>query len=98
MTASGAQHAFVYSFGMMHDLNLYIPTSANINLIDAVGVNASGRIVAYGTDASGQMDEFLLTPQGSVAPVPEPSTLAVFGLMIAAVALRQVRSRRAVKI
>jgi probable HAF family extracellular repeat protein len=97
-TAGGAQHAFVYSNGTMQDLNLLIPSSANIHLVDAVGIDGSGRIVAYGTDASGQMDEFLLTPEASASPVPEPSTLTVFGLMIAAVAVRQIRSRHAVKI
>jgi probable HAF family extracellular repeat protein len=91
-TASGAQHAFVYSNGTMQDLNLLIPSSANINLTSAVGIDASGRIVAYGTDASGQTDEFLLTPL--ISPVPEPSTLAVFSLMIAALAARRIRSGR----
>jgi probable HAF family extracellular repeat protein len=96
-TASGAQHAFLYSNGTMQDLNLLIPNSANINLIDAVGIDGSGRIVAYGTDSSGQMDEFLLTPQGSEVPAPEPSTLAVFGLMLAAAAAHHVRSRHPAK-
>jgi probable HAF family extracellular repeat protein len=96
-TADGAQHAFVYSNGTMQDLNLLIPTSANINLIDAVGIDASGQIVAYGTDSSGQMDEFLLTPQGVEVPAPEPSTLAVFGLMIAAAAAHHIRSRHPAK-
>ncbi len=90
--ASGAQHAFVYSNGMMQDLNLLIPTSANITLISAVGIDGSGRIVAFGTGSSGQTDEFLLTPV--VSPVPEPSTLAVFGLMMAALAARRVNSGR----
>ncbi len=94
-TASGAQHAFVYSNGTMQDLNLLVPTSANITLVDAVGIDGSGRVVAYGTDSSGQMDEFLLTPDAS--SVPEPSTLAVFGLMMAAMAVHHVRSRHAAR-
>ena len=89
-TASGVQHAFLYSNGTMQDLNSMIPTSANITLTTAVGIDGSGRIVGYGTDSSGQMDEFLLTPLE--APVPEPSTLAVFGLVIAAMAAHRIRS------
>ena len=91
-TSTGARHAFLYSNGAMQDLNLLIPTSANVHLIDAVGIDGSGRIVAYGTDSSGQTDEFLLTPLE--APVPEPSTLAIFGLVIAALAAQGIRSRR----
>ena len=76
----------------MQDLNAMIPTSANITLVDAVGIDGSGRIVAYGTDSSGQTDEFLLTPLE--APVPEPSTLVIFGLVIAAMAARRIRSHQ----
>jgi probable HAF family extracellular repeat protein len=90
-TASGAQHAFLYSNGTMQDLNRLIPPLSGITLTSAVGIDGSGRIVAYGTNASGQTEEFLLTPLEAL--VPEPSTLAVFGLVILALAARQVRSR-----
>jgi probable HAF family extracellular repeat protein len=89
-TTSGAQHAFLYSNGTMQDLNLLIPPISGITLTSAVGIDGSGRIVAYGTDSSGQTQEFLLTP----AAIPEPSTLAVFGLMIVAFAAHQARSHR----
>jgi probable HAF family extracellular repeat protein len=89
--ASGAQHAFLYTNGTMQDLNLLIPPVSGITLTSAVGIDSSGRIVAYGTNASGQTEEFLLTPLE--APVPEPSALAVFGLVIFALAARQVRWR-----
>jgi probable HAF family extracellular repeat protein len=79
--ASGAQHAFLYSNGTMQDLNLLIPPLSGITLTRAVGIDSAGEIVAYGTDASGQTNEYLLTPLES--PVPEPSTLAVFAVMIA---------------
>ncbi len=91
-TAGGAQHAFLWVNGQMQDLNLMIPPTSGIKLIDAVGIDASGRIAAYGTDASGQMDEFLLTPQ--VTPAPEPSTILVFGAALAALAVRQYTRRR----
>jgi probable HAF family extracellular repeat protein len=90
--ASGAQHAFLYANGKMQDLNLLIPPVSGITLISAVGIDGSGRIVAYGTGASGQTEEFLLTPLE--APVPEPSTLAVFGLVILTFAARQAHARR----
>ena len=79
--ASGAQHAFLYSNGTMQDLNLLIPPLSGITLSSAVGIDSAGEIVAFGTDASGQSNEYLLTPVASV--VPEPSTLAVFTVMIA---------------
>jgi probable HAF family extracellular repeat protein len=89
--ASGAQHAFLYSNGAMQDLNLLISPFWGITLTSAVGIDGSGRILAYGTASSGQTEEFLLAPLE--APVPEPCTLAVFGLVILVLAARQVRSR-----
>ena len=82
--ASGAQHAFLYSNGTMQDLNLLIPPLPGITLTSAVGIDAAGEIVAFGTDASGQTNEYFLTPLESA--VPEPSSLAIMGLMIVAVA------------
>jgi probable HAF family extracellular repeat protein len=90
-TASGAQHAFLFSNGTMHDLNLVIPPASGITLNSAVGIDAAGDIVAYGTNASGQSHEYLLAPAES--PVPEPGSLAVMTLAIAALAVRQVRHR-----
>jgi probable HAF family extracellular repeat protein len=89
--ASGAQHAFLHSNGTMQDLNLLIPPISGITLITAVGIDDSGRIAAYGTDSSGRTEEFLLTP----AAVPEPSSLAIFGLVILGFIARHRRSRRA---
>jgi probable HAF family extracellular repeat protein len=87
--ASGALHAFLYTGGTIHDLNLLIPPLSGVTLTSAVGIDAAGAIVAYGTNASGQTHEYLLTPAES--PVPEPSSLAVMSLAIAAVAIRQIR-------
>ena len=78
--ANGAQHAFLYSNGSMQDLNLLDPATSGITLGDAVGIDSAGEIVAYGTNASGQMHEYLLTP--AEVPVPEPSMLAVMSLII----------------
>ncbi len=93
--ANGDSHAFLYANGTMEDLNLLIAPLSGITLTSAVGIDAAGEIVAYGTDASGQSHEYLLTP--AEAPVPEPSTLAVMGLMIIAMAARQARARSATR-
>ena len=90
--ASGAAHAFLYSNGSMQDLNLLIPSSAGITLTSAVGIDAEGDIIAYGTDAAGESHEYLLTPAES--PVPEPSSLAVMASMVVALAIYQRQSRR----
>ncbi len=75
----------------MQDLNLLIPPLSGTTLIDAVGIDSAGEIAAYGTNAAGQMHEYLLTP--AELPVPEPSTLAVMSLMILALAARHARER-----
>jgi probable HAF family extracellular repeat protein len=90
-TVSGALHAFLYSNGSMQDLNLLIPPLSGITLTSAGGIDAAGDIVAYGTNSSGQTHEYLLTPAES--PVPEPSSLAVMTLAIAALAVCQRRRR-----
>ena len=45
----------------------------------AVGIDSAGDIVAYGTNSSAQMQEYLLTP--AEVPAPEPGTLAIWGLI-----------------
>ena len=89
--ASGAAHAFLYTAGSMQDLNSLIPPSSGIVLTSAVGIDAAGEIIAYGTDAGGQSHEYLLTPTES--PVPEPGSLAVVTSMFVALAVRRARLR-----
>ena len=80
----------------MQDLNSLIPSSSGFVLTSAVGIDSAGEIVAYGTNSSGQTNEYLLAPPLAVAlaPVPEPGTLAVMSLMIVALAARHARVRR----
>lgn len=66
-TASGAEHAFLYSDGSMNDLNNLISNDSGWVLIQADAINDSGQIVGDGT-IDGNHHAFLLTP------VPEPST------------------------
>ena len=64
LKANGVQHAFLYSNGSMQDLNLLVPPLSGITLVSAVGIDSAGDIVAYGTNASGQMQEYYLSPDG----------------------------------
>jgi probable HAF family extracellular repeat protein len=56
-----AHHAFLYSNGVMTDLNNVIPL-CGWTLLDAEGINDSGWIVGYGINAAAQTHAFLLTP------------------------------------
>jgi len=73
--------AFVYSGGVMQDLNSLIPGGSGWQLEEAYGINASGEIVGVGL-LNGQSTAFLLDP---AAPVPEPrgaaAILAALGLL-----------------
>ena len=55
----------------MGDLNNDIRSDSGWTLEDALGINDTGQIVGYGTNPSGQMDAFVLTP------IPEPGLLAL---------------------
>jgi probable HAF family extracellular repeat protein len=75
-TATGARHAFLYSGGVMVDLNGLLPPGSGWVLNQATGINDSGQIVGEGT-INGQTHGFLLSPL-TPASVPEPGTLALF--------------------
>ena len=68
---NSVQHAFVYENNQMTDLNNLVDSGLGWTLNRARAVNDLGQIVGYGTNASGQIRAFLLTP------IPEPSTLAL---------------------
>jgi probable HAF family extracellular repeat protein len=54
--------AFFWSNGVMHDLNELIDPSSNWFLSMATAINDNGQIVGIGSNPSGQIDAFLLTP------------------------------------
>ncbi len=62
----------------MYDLNNLIDPALKITLSAALDINDNGQIVAYG---GGNSRTYLLTP------VPEPSTLTLFGTTLLALAV-----------
>jgi probable HAF family extracellular repeat protein len=62
-------HAFYFSSGTMFDLNDLVDPSSGWILNRATGINDFGQIIGQGTNPSGQLDSFLLTP------VPDPAAL-----------------------
>jgi probable HAF family extracellular repeat protein len=56
-----AQHAFLYSGGVMHDLNNMIPAGSACELVGAADMNDAGQIAANG-NCGGQQRAVLLTP------------------------------------
>ncbi len=81
-------HAFLYSGGIMYDLNNMLnPAAAGWELLNAYGINDRGQIVGTGI-INGQTDAFVLTPQlslGAPAPTgasstPEPDSIVFAAL------------------
>ncbi|MGA2061155.1 MAG: PEP-CTERM sorting domain-containing protein [Thermoguttaceae bacterium] len=70
----GPGRAFIYSNGTMTDLNSLINPGLGFTLVGAMDINDSGWIVGYGANVAGHEHAFLLTP------IPEPSTLVLFGV------------------
>ncbi len=86
-------HAFLYDDGTIKDLNSLLEPDGGWELQSAVSINDLGQILGKGTYL-GQSRAFLLTP-GPItpSPVPEPSTLAVLGLAVAAWGIWRLRLR-----
>ena len=56
------QHAFVWREGIMTDLNDLIPPDAGLFIKRAEAINQAGQITGRGTDDSGDVVAFVLTP------------------------------------
>jgi choice-of-anchor C domain-containing protein len=65
-SSSGATHAFLYSDGLMVDLNSLIAPGSGFTLVQANGISDNGYITGVGIAPDGQMHAFLLIP------APEP--------------------------
>ncbi len=86
--------------GQMTDLNSLLPSSlSGVTLFGASSINNEGQIVAFvGTSQDGPMQDYLLTPPGEaplagVTNLPEPSTLAFFGLLVGCFCIRRAFKR-----
>jgi probable HAF family extracellular repeat protein len=82
---SSGWHAFIYSDGIVYDLNEYLAVSGTGWTIEfATGINDSGQIAVLGWSALGQAGA-ILTPCTSCAarPLPVPATIALLGLGLA---------------
>jgi probable HAF family extracellular repeat protein len=75
-TTDGSSHAFLYSGGVMTDLNDLIPKDLGWDLLDGSDINDLGQITGSGF-YNGQYRGYILTPD--TAPVPEPSTMLLLG-------------------
>ena len=69
------QRAFIYSDGIMTDLNSVITPGSGWTLNWATAINNAGQITGEGT-INGQLHAFLLEPVGAV---PEPATFGLIG-------------------
>jgi hypothetical protein len=87
----------------MTDLNTLLPKSSDFHLFEAWYINDAGQIVAFGQDARGVQNEYLLTPLGMPTPadpmlfgneIPEPNTLIFAMLAGSALAARSAFLRR----
>src|SRR5439155_8191242 len=60
--SGGVNRAFLYSAGVMYDLNSLIPSGSGWTLVRARALNDSDQIIGFGTSPSGEGHAFLLTP------------------------------------
>lgn len=86
---TGVEFAFLYTEASgMVELNTLIEPLLGWNLIEARGINDVGQITGYG-QIDGEFHAFLLTP------IPEPSTLVLFGVgLVCLFAALRRRGRR----
>src|SRR5262249_46501831 len=62
-------HAYIYSGGVVTNLNSLIPAGSGLHLAVATGINNAGQIVGYAYDAAAHYHAFLLTPVAPGTPV-----------------------------
>jgi hypothetical protein len=73
-----------------NNLNNYIANNLGVYLSSALKIDNLGAIIAEGT-LNGNNQYFLLTPDGSPTPAPEPSTFAILAVGVTALCIRSAR-------
>jgi probable HAF family extracellular repeat protein len=68
----GGTHPFLYSGGVMRDLNTLIPPNSGWELIGALKINDNGHIVGFGFNKDGEEHAFLLVKPGNGLGLEEP--------------------------
>jgi probable HAF family extracellular repeat protein len=97
--AQGKSRAFIWTNGMLFDLNTLVEDAPGWTLTAAYGINESGQIVGSGL-FNGRHSAFLLDPVlleisaasrnlSAVSDVPEPSTVILLAGGLLAFACRQ---------
>lgn len=87
--AVGNARAFLWQGAGLIDLNTQIDPGANWELIRAADINEQGQITGLGIH-NGEFRAFLLTPTA----IPEPTTVAFFGLAAAGAGVAWWKRRR----
>jgi probable HAF family extracellular repeat protein len=76
-------NGLLYSNGSIQALLSLLPANSGWSNLNATGINDAGQIVGQGT-YDGQQVAFLMTPDA----VPEPGTLAIWGLTVSCAGYR----------
>lgn len=88
----GNDHAFLYSGGILLDLNNVLATGSGWTIDTAYSIDNSGDILAVG-ERCGQSYAVELNPLNATA-TPEPSVLALLGLGLGLVAIARIGKSR----
>ncbi len=103
LNGGSSWQGFLYQNGTMTNLTSLLPPGTGWKVTSGIAINDQGQILALANSANGVEHTILLTPPNLPAspdavfplmPVPEPSTLVVFGVIGLALAARELRELR----
>ena len=84
--SSNSQHGFLFSGGVLSDLNTLLANASGWTVTAAYSINDAGQIAGIATNASGAQRAVLLNPNGPTA-TPEPGTLLLLSAGLIGIAL-----------